>query len=106
MTQESEAIPPVVCTLSTKARAQRGLEWADLGKISLTSERIDGGVTSTFPLEVADQVEDLANSEMSCCGSWLTISTTRTAETIELEVTTTNPDGLTVITDAIGLSPS
>lgn len=92
----------VVCTLGLNERADRGLEWADLGELSLTSERIDGGVASTYRLSMADAVEALADSENSCCGSWLQAATERLDEVIRLEITTESPAGLDVILSMAG----
>ncbi len=93
---------PVVCTLGVKERTVRVLEWSDLGALSLTSERIDGGVASTYPIGIADAVEDLANRENSCCGSWLMASTERLGDVIRLQVTTENPAGLDLIRSMAG----
>lgn len=106
MTTAHDAVPPVVCTLTTKERAQRGLAWTDLGRLALTSRRIDDGVTSTYSLELADEIEDLASLERTCCGSWLTIATVRSADAITLQLTTSNPDGLAMIESIAGLSAS
>lgn len=95
--------PPIVCTLSAAELAERGLEWSDLGPLALTSERIDGGIASTYPLEIADQVEDLANRESSCCGTWLSAAVSRVDGVVRLELTTANPDGLAIIVSMAGL---
>ncbi len=87
----------VACTLSLVELSAQGLEWADLAALSLRSERIDGGVASTYPVEMADAVEDLARRENGCCGSWLSAATERCGEVIRLEVTTENAAGLGVI---------
>lgn len=87
----------LTCTLSDAARAERKLEWADLGALKLTSERIGDGVASTFPLSMLEAIEDLASRELGCCGSWLGISTSVVADVVRLELTTTNPDGLATI---------
>lgn len=89
--------PPVVCLLTTKDRAQRRLEWADLGPLALTRESVAGGVASTFALADAEAVEDLARRELDCCGGWLRITTERAADHLRLVVTTDNPDGVAVI---------
>jgi len=95
-------VPPVVCTLAPAELAERGLEWSDLAGLSLTSEQIEDGVASTYPLEVADAVMDLANREASCCGSWLNCSAREVDGVIRLELTTRNPEGLAVITKMAG----
>jgi hypothetical protein len=102
MTTTEESVPPVVCTLSSRERAERGLEWSDLAALSLTSEHIEGGVVSTFPLSLADKIDDLANRETNCCGTWLDVSATRLADVVRLELTTSNPDGLAMIMSIAG----
>lgn len=92
----------VVCTLSVNDRGQRGLEWADLGTLALTSERIEGGVASTYPISIADAVEDLAHREASCCGTWLNTTTERLGDVIRMEITTENHAGVGVILSMTG----
>lgn len=99
---ESESKVAVVCTLGADERTDRGLEWADLGALALTSDRIDGGVASTYPIDVADAVEDLAHRESGCCGSWLDVTTERLGEVVRLEITTGDPDGLGLILKMAG----
>lgn len=98
-------VPPVVCTLTIGKRAERQLEWSDLRDLALSSETIDGGVASTYPLALADKIDDLASRESSCCGSWLQISTDRNGEHVRLEVTTTNPEGVEIIR-SISMTPT
>lgn len=94
---------PIVCTLDDDQLKQQGLEWSDLRALSLSSERIDGGVASTYPLELFDRVQDLANRESSCCGTWLAVGVSQTDDVVRLELTTQNPDGLAVIAAMAGL---
>jgi len=102
MTTEQEAAPPLVCTLSPAELMTRGLEWGDLRDLAVSTERIEGGVGSTYPIEWAVAVEDLANRESSCCGSWLNTATSRTSDQIRLELTTANPDGVDLIVSMVG----
>lgn len=102
MTTDQEAVPPIVCTLAPDELTPRVLEFGDLREAALSTERIEGGVGSTYPIELADAVEDLANRESSCCGTWLDIATSRTGATIRLELTTSNPDGVELIMSALG----
>ncbi len=94
----------IVCTLDADEVLGRGLEWADVGALSLTTEHVEGGVAATFPISIAAAIEDLADREKSCCGSWLSTSTERLDDTIRLEITTENPDGLKVILSMSGLA--
>ena len=99
----ADAPPPVVCTLSSGALAEQQLEWADLAPLATTHTEVDGGVASTYPLELADQIEALAGREIACCGSWLQIAHERADNELRLRLTTTNPEGLGVIRSLSGL---
>ena len=87
----------VICTLDADELAEQVIEWGDLRELSLTSERIEGGVVSTYPIEIADAVEDLARREANCCGSWLDAVTQRAGSVVQLQITTDNSAGLEVI---------
>ncbi len=95
--------PPVVCTLTTLEMAAQTLEWVDLAPLALSRHDVDGGVASTYPLVLADQIEELASRETSCCGSWLTIAHERGDDEFRLRLTTTNPDGVDLIRSFSGL---
>lgn len=99
----SDSPPPVVCTLTTKALAERALEWSDLATLALSALEIEDGVVSTYPLADADRIEALAAAEVNCCGTWLDIATAR-GEVFTLTLTTTNPEGLDLIRAMSGLS--
>lgn len=100
---ETTDVPAVVCTLEAGSRADQKLEWSDLGAHALSKERIEGGVLSTYPIGLAAQIEDLANREMACCGTWLATKTARVGDVIRVELTTTNPEGLGLILSIAGL---
>ncbi|MFV1990027.1 MAG: hypothetical protein ACC652_04730 [Acidimicrobiales bacterium] len=104
MTEQADVVPPVVCTLVDGELSTRGLEWNDVGALSLTAEGIESGVVTTYPIEIADQIEDLCNREIGCCGSWLNIETSRLDQAIRVEITTSNPDGLGIIRSIAGLT--
>ncbi|GJM39117.1 MAG: hypothetical protein DHS20C19_24840 [Acidimicrobiales bacterium] len=103
MTGMDATPPPVTCTLTTKALAQRTLEWRDLGPLALERTELDDGVRSTYPLDLATPIEQLAGAERACCGSWLDIEVTRT-DVVTLELTTTNPEGLAIIRSMAGIA--
>ncbi len=103
MTTQNESIPPVVCTLVEGELPTRNLEWNDVGELALTAEPIELGVRSTYPIAIADQIEDLCGREVNCCGSWLTIESYRTNDAIRVEITTANPDGLELVRSIAGL---
>lgn len=94
----------MVCTLAGDEEETRHLEWGDVAPLAVMRRRIEGGIESTFPIEMADAVEDLANREMECCGSWLDIKTTRTSDLIRLEMTTANTDGVAILVSLAGIS--
>lgn len=98
-----ETPPPVVCTLTTGPLAKQYLEWTDLAAHVATRTAIEGGAESTYPLDLADQIEDLADREVACCGSWLQIEHERNDHTIRLRLTTTSPDGVDLIRSMSGL---
>ena len=93
---------PIVCSLTTKDAARQGLEWTDLQGHALTATRIDGGAVMTFDAELADSVEDLAAREASCCG-FLSITTMRSDDAVQLEITSDNPAAHPVIDAMAGL---
>lgn len=99
-------VPPVICTLTVGKLEEQRLEWDDLRPLAVSRTPIDGGVTSIYPIELADRIADLANRETSCCGSWLTIEQTRTVDHTSLTLTTTNPEGVAIIRAMSGLAPS
>jgi hypothetical protein len=96
-------VPPLVCTLTTGPLALQQLEWADLAEHATTRSAVEGGAESTYPLELADQIEDLAGREVACCGSWLQIAHERDDHAIRLRLTTANPDGVDLIRSLSGL---
>lgn len=96
-------VPPVVCNLTIGRRVEQELEWADLAQHAESRTAISGGVESTFSLELADQIEELADRELACCGSWLNIAHQRDAKNFRLRLTTTNPEGISLIRSMSGL---
>lgn len=90
---------PLFCSLRIDDAAAQAMEWADLQKHTVAVEPLGSGMALTFGIEVADEVEDLAAREAECCG-FLSITTTRTDQTVLLEITSDHPDATPVI-DAI-----
>lgn len=87
---------PIACGLPLREAASQALEWTDLHKQALSREEIPHGYAVTYPEEMADVVEDLAQRESKCCG-WLSIVTSRTAEGIRLELASDHPDAAPVL---------
>ena len=105
MSTADKAAPPVVCTLTLGKRTAQQLEWADLAPLALSRTEVDGGVASTYPLALADEIEELAAREVACCGSWLDIVHQRGESDFQLRLTTSNPDGAAMIRSLSGLVP-
>ncbi|MGI9599125.1 MAG: hypothetical protein ACR2QK_23375 [Acidimicrobiales bacterium] len=103
MSNDRRQPPPVVCTLDPKQREARQIEWSDVGALALSTERLADGIVATFAPELAADIEALAARELSCCGTWLNIETRRRPDAIELELTTSNPDGLDMINRMAGV---
>ena len=99
---DDQTPPLVICTLTTKELARRALQWTDLGPLALDRTELPNGIRSTYPLELADAIEQLASAELDCCGSWLNIAVRR-RDVVTLELTTGNPDGLEIVRRMAGV---
>lgn len=95
----------LICTLTPDQRSAQQLEWTDLTPLALSRELIDGGVASTYPLALAEQIEELAVREVGCCGSWLDIAHERHDDHLALTLTTLNADGVAMIRSLSGFKP-
>lgn len=93
---------PIACSLPLREAAKQAGEWTDLHSQTVASEPIDGGHVVEYPIELADQVEDLVAREAACC-AWLSLSTSRKPRTIRLELHSDNPDAGPVIKALIGV---
>ena len=99
----SSANQPIVCTLTTKEQASQALEWRNLHRHRLTSEPIEGGAVMTFPIGLADGVEDLAAREANCC-AFLDIVSMRGDETVTVQITSQNAEAAPVIAMLSGVA--
>ena len=99
----AEPLPPVVCTLTTKAAASQVIEWGELRDHALRIERVDGGAAMVLPEELADRISDLAAREAKCC-AFLTIETSRGGGEMKVVITSVNPDAGPVIDMIAGFS--
>ena len=97
--------PPLVCSLTAEDLAGQALEWTDLQAIARSAVPLPSGARSTYHLDHADAIEDLARREVGCCGSWLEIETART-DVLTVTITSTNPDGVALIRRLTGLDDS
>jgi len=104
MTKTQQKPAPVVCALVDGDLVEQTLEWTDLAPVTLTTERIEKGIVATYPLAIADKIEELAHRESQCCGSWMNVATARLEDTIKLTLTTPNPDGLALIYSIAGVA--
>ena len=87
---------PIACSLPLRDAATQAVEWTDLHRHALRSEEIPGGVAVTYPADMAETVEDLAEREARCC-AWLDISTESVNDGIRLELASDHPDAGPVI---------
>lgn len=101
--EAAHAVIPIVCTLTAKAGTEQALQWVDLQHSAIEVSAISGGVRMTFPASMVDNVEDLARRERACC-AFLTIDTSVTNDVLTLDITSPNPEALTVICALVGIS--
>ena len=92
----AEPLPPVACTLTTKAAAAQLMEWDELRSHAVRVERVDGGAKLVLPGELAPNIYDLAAREADCC-AFLTIETKRVGVEVELAITSAHPHAGPVI---------
>ena len=93
---------PIACTLTTKDAADQGLEWSTLGRHALSLDQIDNGATMTFPIDREADVRDLAAREAACCG-FLTLTVDALDDSVQLSITSDNPEAMPVIEVLSGL---
>lgn len=82
---------PIACALPLRESASQALEWLELHEHAVSRERIAGGYRLSYPVEMADVVEDLAQREAKCCG-WLRVETRRGTGEITLEIASDHPN--------------
>ena len=87
---------PIACSLSTNKAAVQLLDWANLQSHVVITERLEHGVAMTFGADLTESVEDLAAREAECC-SFLSIETSRTDDSVRLEITSEDPNASGVI---------
>lgn len=94
---------PVVCTLTEKGASDQAQEWSDLHRHVIEVASVPGGARMSFPLEFESQVADLARREATCC-AFLDISASTADGKLVVEVTSSNPEALPVISLLAGIS--
>lgn len=93
---------PIACSLPLRDAAEQAGEWTDLFGHAVSYDRLADGIEVSYPLRLADQVEDLVSREAACC-AWLNLDTTRTDDAIRVRLTSENPDSAPVIEALVGL---
>lgn len=94
--------PPIACMLTNKEASKQVLEWVDLQRLASAVDPIDGGVRMALPASLIDDVEDLARREAGCC-AFLTIDTSVVGDVLTLDISSTDPDALPVISALAGI---
>lgn len=96
MTSMTTSHKAIVCTLPEDQIAGQTLEWTEMHKHVLRTEKLATGLALTFDVGLADSIEDLAVRESQCC-AFLSITTTRDDTELRLEITSDDPAAMPVI---------
>jgi len=94
---------PVVCTLTSSLAGDRLTEWSDLQRVATSIEELPDGVRFLLPAAYAGAAKDLGDRESQCC-SFLEIETNDLGESMEMTITSPNPDGVPVVHLLAGLT--
>jgi hypothetical protein len=94
---------PVVCTLTSSQAGDRLTEWSDLQHVATSIETLPDGVRFHLPAEHADEAQELVDRESQCC-LFLEIEIADQGESIEMTITSPNPDGVPVVHLFAGLA--
>ena len=87
---------PVACSLDAREAQTQALEWVDLQHLALGSSVLDSGARMGFPADLASKIVNLAEREAACC-AFLNITTAASGDQFVVEITSDNPDAITVI---------
>ena len=93
---------PTACTLDTESAISQKLEWAQLHQHATAVTALDAGVRMTFAASMTDDIEDLAERERRCC-SFLSITTYSQNDALALEVTSSDPNVVPLISALAGI---
>jgi len=93
---------PIVCTLTKKGAVGQAQEWRDLHRRVTIVEAVPGGARMSFPTEFESVITDLAHRETMCC-AFLDISISTADRELVVEVTSSNPEALPVISVLAGV---
>lgn len=94
---------PIVCTLTSSAANDRLTEWSDLQQVATSIEKLADGCRLQIPSAHADGARDLAERESQCC-SFLKIEIKDHGGSVEMTITSPNPDGVPVVHLLAGLA--
>jgi len=93
---------PIACSLPIRDAASQVGEWTDLHQQVISAEETTDGLVVTYPADLADAVEDLVARESACC-AWLSLSTIRTDDGVQVTLASDDPDaGLVIRELAVG----
>ena len=84
-----------MCTLGQTEVGDRLKEWSDLARSALSVEHIKDGVRLVLATDRGTEARDLAQREASCC-SFLRIEVADRNASVEMSITSLNPDGVPV----------
>ena len=92
----------VACTLTKKGAVDQAQEWTDLHQHVIDVESVPGGARMSFPIEFESLIAGLARREATCC-AFLDINTSTAGGKLVVEVTSSNPEALPVISLLAGV---
>jgi len=87
---------PIACTLGSADAAAQAEEWVALRAEALESTAIAGGRRLVLPARLAQQVQDLARREASCC-AFLDLAVSVDDATVSVAITSPDPQAMPVI---------
>ena len=97
-------VVPVACTLTRKALVVQKLQWSDIRSLAIKVTALDVGAIVELPRALAAAARELVDREGQCCGSWLAIDVSEADDSVTLRFRTSNPDGVPVIHEMIGVA--
>ena len=98
----SQGFEPIACSLPLRDAAEQAGEWNDLFGHAVGFHEVPGGIHVRYPLELAEQVENLVAREQACC-AWLTLESSRSDGEVHVTLTSANPESGPVIQALVGI---
>jgi hypothetical protein len=87
---------PIVCTTSPELAGVQLRSWATLVPQATSVSQCENGVSLVLPGSLHDDVADLVAKETACC-AWATWSLRRIDQSIQVDVTSDQDDGVATI---------